>query len=872
MHKKRLVTLMLLLALFLGTAILPSFAHLPEQKTIVQNIKVPQQLDQQGRKLYATGYFSEAITVWQQAAANFQAVGDKLQQAMVLSNLSLAYQQLSQWKEAKSAISQSLNLLENLDNPLDNSKQRSQIFAQILDVQGRLQLSLSQPEAALNTWKQATNIYSQLNDKASVNRSRINQAQALQNLGLYRQAEKILAETGQALQKEPDSSLKITGLRSLGNVLRVIGDLETSQQVLQQSLQVAQALSDSEAMGDVLLSLGNTAHAQGNISAAIKYYQQAVSISPTVRLPAQLKQLSLLLENKQISAAQALVPNIQSQINNLPTNRIGVYARINLAESLLKLSAINSSQQNNNQQNNNQQPITDIGKLLAKAVQQAKTLGDKRAESQALGWLGKVYEQNQQFSNAKDLTQQALLIAQSIRALDITYQWQWQLGRLLKQQGNNQEAIASYTEAVNSLQSLRSDLVAISSEVQFNFREEVEPAYRQLVDLLLTTSVNTGNTNNSNSQKYILKAREVIELLQLAELDNFFREACLQPQRPIDQVIDTEDPTAAAIYPIILPDRLEVILKLPGKALRHYTTMVSQSKVESTLNELRQNLTTPHTLRVAQSLSKQVYDWLIRPTEDELTKNQVKTLVFVLDGVLRNIPMAALYNGKQYLVENYSIALTPGLKLINPQRLQKQQLKAITAGVSEPRGGFSALPNVKLELAEIKSQLPSETLLNQEFTAQALQNSVGSQPFPVVHLATHGQFSSEAKKTFIVAWDKRIYVDELDNLLRTRDISQPEAIELLVLSACQTAAGDNRAALGIAGVAIRAGARSTLASLWNLDDESTALLMSQFYRELATKKIPKAEALRRAQLTLLKNPQYRRPLFWAPYVLLGNWL
>ena len=868
MHKKRLVTLVLLLALFLGTAILPSFAHLPEQNSIVQNIRPPQQLDQQGRKLYATGNFSEAITVWQQAAANFQAVGDKLQQAMVLSNLSLAYQQLSQWKEAQSTISQSLNLLENLDN----SKQRSQIFAQMLDVQGRLQLSLSQPEAALNTWKQATNIYSQLNDKASVNRSRINQAQALQNLGLYRQAEKILAETGQALQKEPNSSLKITGLRSLGNVLRVIGDLETSQQVLQQSLQVAQALSDSEAIGDVLLGLGNTAHAQGNISAAIKYYQQAVSVSPTVRLPAQLKQLSLLLENKQISAAQALVANIQSQINNLPTNRMGVYARINLAESLLKLSAINSSQQNNNQQNNNQQPITDIGKLLAKAVQQAKTLGDKRAESQALGWLGKVYEQNQQFSNAKDLTQQALLIAQTIRALDITYQWQWQLGRLLKQQGNNEEAIASYTEAVNSLQSLRSDLVAISSEVQFNFREEVEPAYRQLVDLLLTTSVNTGNTNNSNSQKYILKAREVIELLQLAELDNFFREACLQPQRPIDQVIDTEDPTAAAIYPIILPDRLEVILKLPGKALRHYTTVVSQSQVENTLNELRQNLTTPHTLRVAQSLSKQVYDWLIRPAEDDLTRNQVKTLVFVLDGVLRNIPMAALYNGKQYLLENYSIALTPGLKLINPQRLQKQQLKAITAGVSEPRAGFSALPNVKLELAEIKSQLPSETLLNQEFTAQALQNSVGSQPFPVVHLATHGQFSSEAKKTFIVAWDKRIYVDELDNLLRTRDISQPEAIELLVLSACQTAAGDNRAALGIAGVAIRAGARSTLASLWNLDDESTAVLMSQFYRELATKKIPKAEALRRAQLTLLQNPQYRRPLFWAPYVLLGNWL
>lgn len=98
------------------------------------------------------------------------------------------------------------------------------------------------------------------------------------------------------------------------------------------------------------------------------------------------------------------------------------------------------------------------------------------------------------------------------------------------------------------------------------------------------------------------------------------------------------------------------------------------------------------------------------------------------------------------------------------------------------------------------------------------------------------------------------------------------SIELLVLSACQTAAGDERAGLGIAGVAFQAGARSTIASLWNLDDESTSVLMNEFYQELANKKLTKAEALRHAQLALLQNPKYKRPMFWAPYILLGNWL
>ncbi len=204
--------------------------------------------------------------------------------------------------------------------------------------------------------------------------------------------------------------------------------------------------------------------------------------------------------------------------------------------------------------------------------------------------------------------------------------------------------------------------------------------------------------------------------------------------------------------------------------------------------------------------------------------------------------------------------------------MQYQGLQTLAAGLTEERHGFGALANVGLELKEIQSEVPNQILLNQAFTSAALQNQINASPFRIVHLATHGQFSSNADETFVLAWDKPIKVNELSALLRSRENSRAEAIELLILSACETAAGDQRAALGLAGIAVQAGARSTIASLWSLDDESGAKFVRQFYRELAKTNASKAEALRQAQLSLLRDPNYRHPRYWAPYILVGNWL
>ena len=240
---------------------------------------------------------------------------------------------------------------------------------------------------------------------------------------------------------------------------------------------------------------------------------------------------------------------------------------------------------------------------------------------------------------------------------------------------------------------------------------------------------------------------------------------------------------------------------------------------------------------------------------------------------MRNLPISALYDGEQYLIENYAIALTPGLQLLPSTTLANKNMEAVVGGLSQANQGFIALPGVKTEVQEIAANIDSKLLLNQEFTNERLRQTLkATTEAPILHLATHGQFSSKAEETYILTWDDRIDVNELERLLKVRE-ETPKLIpiELLVLSACKTAQGDNKAALGISGIALKSGARSTLGTLWSVSDESTTLLINKIYQEIAISPQNKAQILRKAQLQLIKSEQFNHPYYWAPFVLVGNW-
>lgn len=850
------------------------------------------ELVQTGKRNYDSGKFTAAVSNLEQAARLAATRGDRVQQAQALGFTALAYQKLGQWQAAEATIAASLSLLGAA--PVDSVLVR----AQVLNAQAHLQLAQGDAETAIETWRAAETAYARAGDAMGVTGSQINQTQALQSLGFYRRAEKQLTRAEAQIQNLPDSPVKLIGLQNLGNLRRRGGELPQAKALLAQSLAMAQRLNLLAEQSQVWLNLGNTERAIGQrfqelaqdtqaqqaTLAALKAYQQAATLAPTTlgRTQANLNRLSLLIEIGQLTEVEALRTDLEVAINQLPASRPAIYATINLAQSLLRLESITPAADPKALPSS---PDASISTLLGQAIRQATDLQDLRAESAALGMLGQWQEHRQQWQEAERLTRQALSLAQGIAASDLTYQWQWQLGRSLQAQAEHRgsrradrQAIAYYSSALKVLNGLRSDLAALNPDIQLSFRERVEPVYRELVDLLLRSE--------SPSQADLQQARNVMEALQLAELDNFFRDACAQPEAVN---IDTLDPQAAIVYPILLSDRLEVIVKLPGQQeLRRYSQAgVSSQNVDEAVERVRLSLRRRSTsLSQIKRESNQIYTWLLKPFETELesaldrSQSQIKTLVFVLDGSLRNLPPAMLYDGNRYLVERYAIALTPGLQLLEPQPLQRSALNVLIAGASNAPSfrseGLGPIDNVEAELLGIAQQVNrSEKLKNQEFLEATVKRQVSSASFNVVHIATHGRFSSNPEQTFILDWNQRIQVRDLDTLLRTNDINRTSTVELLILSACETATGDRRAALGLAGVAIRAGAQSTMATLYQVNDASTAELMIRFYQQLSQPQLTKAEALRNAQLAFLSeypDTDYNRPYHWASFILVGNWL
>jgi CHAT domain-containing protein len=837
------------LLISLGIPAIATSAPHWENRLVAQSFDADQAV-QQGKQAYQAGKLSEAAIVWQQAAEEYQRRGDILNQSQALNYLSIVDRDLGNWENAQEEIDRSLNLLQSQS---ELEPEGVALFAQALNHRGSLELAMGQTEAALSTWKQAEDAYDRADNTLGQLGSQINQAQALQALGQYRRSRTILEQVNQHLQSQPDSILKADGLRSLGRALQTVGNLIEAKTVLEQSWAISGRLGATGDTGMTLLSLGNIARALQQYDVALDYYQEAAIKSSTdlAIAQAQLNQFSLLVATQSFERSIDLVLLIQSRLSQLPASRETVYARVNFADSLMQLEVNHKS---------NDRPLHSTAELLATAIRDARQLNDRRAEAYALTQLGKLYIQTQQWQDGKTVTEKALQISQAINADDLIARSSSQLGQLLTQLGDRSTALAAYQNAFETLQSLRSDLVAINSDIQFAFKDSIEPIYRDYVSLLLQPDA---------TQAHLKQARHVIEALQLVELDNFFKEACLETH-PVQ--IDTIDPHAAVFHPIILSDRLEVIVSLPDGSLQHYNTPQPQDHIENILQQLYSSIYLGYSKDDHQSSAGQVYDWLIRPAATELANQNIETLVFVLDGFLRNLPMGALYDGRQYLVEQYGIAVSPGLQLF-PETLERSQFKTLAVGLTEARQGFSALPGVRVELEQIAQEVDAQVSIDRQFTRDRFQHQLEAKDFGIVHLATHGQFSSNPEETFLLTWDDKIKVYDFDRLLQNQDRGD-RAVELLVLSACQTAVGDQRAALGLAGFALRSGARSTLATLWSVSDRSTADLMATFYKQLvqSNPKLTKAESLRQAQLQLLNDPRYNHPFFWAPFVLIGNWL
>ncbi|MCG9893566.1 MAG: CHAT domain-containing protein [Thermosynechococcaceae cyanobacterium MS004] len=326
------------------------------------------------------------------------------------------------------------------------------------------------------------------------------------------------------------------------------------------------------------------------------------------------------------------------------------------------------------------------------------------------------------------------------------------------------------------------------------------------------------------------------------------------------------------------------------------------SAVKRVVRNFRRELSDP--TKVArnnyQAPAKTLYDWIIAPLKPALEANNIETIVFSLDRGFRSVPVAALFDGQKFLVEQYNLALIPSFSLTDTRYQRLQESKMLGMGISQATGGQTPLPSVAVEVPTLTSKIWGGTgYLDQQSTIAQFQALTQQERFGIIHLATHALFNpGKVEQSYIQFWNERLTLPQLREISLNQKWTSAPNIELLVLSACQSALGNDQAELGFTGLAVQSGVKTAVGSLWSVSDEGTLGLMSEFYRGLKTAPV-RAAALRQAQLGLLqgqvkvvdgqlqlkdgtlvplpaaaaqqKNVSFTHPYYWSAFTMIGNW-
>ncbi|HBL62924.1 MAG TPA: CHAT domain-containing protein [Cyanobacteria bacterium UBA8803] len=386
--------------------------------------------------------------------------------------------------------------------------------------------------------------------------------------------------------------------------------------------------------------------------------------------------------------------------------------------------------------------------------------------------------------------------------------------------------------------------------------------------------------------------RSGTQIITLAESQDILQqvERAVGIKPALIYVLFTPDGTALENPSQKANEELELILvTASGKPIRKRVG-VKRGQVMKIADEFRTSVTNVRNASGYLAPAQQLNQWLVAPLEDDLKAQGIENLVFITDVGLRSLAFAALQDGEKFLVERYSLGLMPSLTLTDTRYQDIKDSQVLAMGADQ-FADQKPLPAVSVELATITQQLwQGKSFLDDTFTLENLKAQRAQQPFGIIHLATHADFHPGAvTNSYIQLWNSKLHLDQLPQM----GWNNPP-VELLVLSACRTALGDEEAELGFAGLAVQAGVKSALASLWYVSDQGTLALMTQFYTDLKTAPI-KAEALRQAQLAMIKgqvkveNGQLRtpnnaiplppelaeakdfaHPYYWAAFTLVGN--
>ncbi len=688
-------------------------------------------------------------------------------------------------------------------------------------------------------------------------------AYTYQAMGQGRLALQTATEAAESARQAGDAK-SVAAAAELTGVLHTLqGATAQAKQVLQSALIAAGELGEGAARASILNNLGNLRLVERRFDEAVDFYDQAATAAR--RADAKLieplalanKARALLMAGNREEAMTA-AREAERKIKQLEASHEQASRLISVGRTLQEIGG--------------EEALDAATGCYQEALAAAEKLKDERLRTYALGYLGEGAYAGGRRDEALRFTRMAIWSGSRTPLPDALMRWEWNLARLLRDEGDIDAALAAYRRAIEHLQGVRHDLMtAAGNEIRpESFREGFGGLFLERTDLLLKQAKTAPDANRG--QALLREARDTMELLKNAELEDYLQDDCVNIALSRVSGIEQIAADTAVIYVIPLPDRTELLVGLQD-GLERRESPVTQDELGKSATELRRKLEKRQT-REYLPLAQTIHAAIIEPIRPLLESNQVKTLVFVPDGALRLIPPAALHDGEKFLVERFAVAISPGLRLMEPKRLQTIAMALLLTGVSDAVQGKSALPYVNDELDQIHRLFGGDLLLNRQFQKAKLESEFQGKPYSVVHMASHAEFGQNSRdptSTYLLTYNDRLSLNDLERLIKPRKF-RGQPVELLTLSACQTAAGDERAALGLAGVAFKAGARSALATLWSVNDQSSATLVTEFYKQLELESASKARALQLAQLQFISDPRYGHPYYWSPYLLIGNWL
>ncbi len=655
--------------------------------------------------------------------------------------------------------------------------------------------------------------------------------------------------------------------------------------------------------------LGNLALIRKRSEEARGYYQEALGLAPEaieIQFSVRLNLVRMAPESDQLAQLSGLSQQID-QAGGPP----GPLARfhLNLGEQARLLG----------------KPGLSLAYRHLERARELARQGNRSLAVEALDALAQLYEDHHREPDALILTQQAIEQAHSLApgaAARLLIDLEWRQARLLRAGGREAPALAAYQRAVSHIESVRQDIPIEYEDGRSSFRATLEPIYLGYTDLLLRQLDKQPAEVQAAQLPKVLNA---LEWIRQAELQDFLGDRCaLEAVQGSDSA---RVPSGAAVlYPVILPDRVELLLQT-SSGIQRQTTAIAGATLRATAQTLADALR--NGLEDYLEPARQLNDWLLKPFADAFAAQHIDSLVLVPEGALRLVPMAALHDGQQFVIEKYAVSMVTGMTMTHTGVPAGQMAASLMVGLSEPgpvvdkhsrllseqiqqsdaaekdrRGRGLArtidlrsmrvlrsaapsgqpssrqiedlrasltLPGVKEEIEALRGILHGNALLDAQFTVGQLRQQAESGDYRIVHIASHGVFGGNAETSFILAYDDLITMNGLQGLLKAAKL-QSTPIELLSLSACETAEGNDRSPLGISGAAIKARARSVLGTLWPVADEVAKALMKSFYDGIANTRLSKTEALRRAQLEWIRHPDWSHPFYWAPFIIIGNWL